>query len=194
MAKHRKTGKLKYAAIALGVLVLIGAAVLVLDKTTHIFGKKAHVSAPTKPITSLPSTSKGSSASANTTKNPTTPTSVIQSGTAKDENGQAVSGVSSNPSQWTTSQSGLITVKSPTNNGTLQPNGTITGVAPAGQVQFRLIDDQAGVIDQGAVNVVNGNFTASLNFTPYSKSGRLDVFNTDANGKEINEVQVYVNF
>jgi hypothetical protein len=61
-------------------------------------------------------------------------------------------------------------------------------------VNYRLIDDQVGVISQGTIKVVAGNFSAAVNFKPYAKTGRLDVFTTDDNGKESNEVQVQVAF
>jgi hypothetical protein len=61
-------------------------------------------------------------------------------------------------------------------------------------VQYTLIDNNVGVISQGTIPVVNGNFSATIDFSPTATAGRLDVFTTDANGKEINEVQLQVNF
>jgi len=49
-----------------------------------------------------------------------------------------------------------------------------------------------GVISQGIIQVVNGKFSATVNFPSHSNSGRLDVYSTDSNGKEINEVQLNV--
>ncbi|MGC1177246.1 MAG: hypothetical protein WA843_04200, partial [Candidatus Saccharimonadales bacterium] len=127
-------------------------------------------------------------------KNPSTSTTGANQGTTTDKNGQASSAASSDPSQWVTSESGKITLKAPLTKGTLRTGGTITGTTGQGPVQYRLIDNQAGVISQGSINVVEGNFTASIDFKAYASSGRLDVFNLDPNGKEINEVQVPVNF
>jgi hypothetical protein len=180
-----KNKKFKLALAAL-IVIVVALGILEITGTTHIF-HKPQVRAPSKPITTLPSKTAPA-------KNPSTPTSGVNQGTADDKNGQVPGGVSNNPSQWATSQSGLVTVKAPLANATFKPGDTITGSASSNPVQYRLIDDRVGVISQGTLNVVNGNFTASVNFKPYAGSGRLDVFNVVPNGREINEVQVPVNF
>lgn len=114
-------------------------------------------------------------------------------GTSVDKQGAPTS-ISTPSSQWTQSQSGVITVKTPVANATLQNGDTVAGSATIDKVQYRLIDADAGVISQGFINVVNGNFTASISFKHYASSGRLDVFSTDGSGKEINEVQIPVKF
>lgn len=76
----------------------------------------------------------------------------------------------------------------------MKPGGDVYGVATVDKVQYRLIDNTAGVISQGFINVVNGNFSAAITFKPYASTGRLDVYSLDANGREVNEVQVPVNF
>lgn len=171
------------------LLILIAAGVLAgleVTNTTHLFHKAAVVRAPAKPLTSLPS---GSS----TTKNPSSGNSINQ-GTATDKNGRVPSNTPSNPDQWSTSASRLITVKLPIANSTFHSGDAVTGSTSIDPVQFRLVDDQVGVIAQGTINVVNGNFTATVNFKPYGSSGKLDVFSTDSTGKESNEVQIPVNF
>lgn len=148
------------------------------------------VSAPSSPVTSLPQQSV-----ANDKKNTAnTPSSTVNQGGASDNNGQVPANTSGSPNQWATSSSGLITLKSPLQNSIFKSGDSIYGSASTGPVQFRLIDNQVGVIAQGTINVVNGSFSATASFKPYASSGRLDVFNTDPNGKEINEVQIPVNF
>jgi hypothetical protein len=191
MATTKKRSR-KYLYIASVVIVIIAAvAILEVTNTTHFFHKAAVVSAPSKPLTKLPAQASAN----NGTKNPASPTAANQ-GTATDKNGQVPSsGVSDDPSQWSTSDSRLITVKSPLRNSTFKSGDTVTGATSvADQVQYRLVDNQAGVIGQGSINVVNGNFTASLNFTASGSSGSLDIFSTDQSGKESNEVQIPINF
>lgn len=130
----------------------------------------------------------------NGNKTPSVSTNNDNNGSAVDTHGQSVPTTASN--KWTVSQSGLITVKQPTGGSSLKSGEAIIGSAGGGigQVEYRLLDNQIGVISQGYISVVNGSFSATINFQSHSSSGRLDVFNTDSGGREINEVQVPVSF
>ncbi len=109
-----------------------------------------------------------------------------------DTNGQSTA--TTNSSQWIVSKSGNITVQEPIANATIKSGSMLIGLAKVSQVNFRLVDNTAGVISEGTLNVVDGKFSGALNFTPHSSGGRLDVFSTDANGVEINEIQIAVKF
>lgn len=111
---------------------------------------------------------------------------------ATDTNGQ--SGTATNSSQWITSTSGNITVEQPIANATFASGDTLSGTAKVSSVNFRLIDNSVGVISEGSLNVVNGKFSGKINFTPHSSGGQLDVFSTDANGAEINEIQIAIKY
>ena len=190
VATKKSSRKYRYMLL-LPLVVIIVVVILEVTNTTHFFHKAATVSAPAAPITKLPTTTSASSGN----KNPATNSTVSQ-GAATDKNGQTpTSGVSTDPSQWSTSSSRLITVKAPIRGSTFQSGDTVTGATSvASQVQYRLVDDQSGVIAQGSISVVNGNFTASLNFKASSSTGSLDIFSADQNGKETNEVQIPLNF
>lgn len=162
---------------------------LELTNTTHLFHKSPVVSAPKAPIARLPS-----AASKNTGEKAISKDNGSEKGGPSDKNGQIPSSVSTDPSKWVTSDSGVIVVKQPAVGSTINSGATITGTASVGNVQYRLIDDQVGVISEGPINVVSGNFTAAISFTPHSSTGRLDVFSTEPSGKEINEVQLAVKF
>jgi hypothetical protein len=170
--------------IAIGVI-----AVLEATNTTHLFHKTAVVRAPSQPITKLPAKAPANNGTKTQASSPT-----LNQGVPTDQNGQVPTDVPTDPSKWSTSASGVITVKLPGSGSTIQSGATLTGAATVGQVQYRLTDNQVGVISEGPVNVVGGNFTASMNFTTHGSSGRLDVFTTDVTGKESNEVQIPVNF
>jgi cytoskeletal protein RodZ len=150
---------------------------------------KVKVQGPIKTtIHSLSSTPTGTNS---TNKTPQS-SSVNTQGTSTSLNGQQNS--SPPQSEWTTSQSGLLTVEQPGDNSLLSSGFVLSGTNSLSQVQYTLIDDQVGVISQGFINVVNGNFSASISFTATSATGRLDVFNSSSNGEEINEVQIPVRF
>jgi cytoskeletal protein RodZ len=177
--------------IILLVLLMIAAVIAVLEITnvTHFFHKAAVVRAPSQPITHISTTTpKTTSGTKTQATNPT----LSQGGPTAAT--QAATDVPTDPSKWSVSASGAITVKLPSSNGTIQSGATLTGTATVAQVQYRLTDNQVGVISAGPVNVVNGSFTAAMNFTSHGSSGRLDVFSTDASGKEYNEVQIPVSF
>ncbi len=195
MARHPRSRTKKYSVVAVVLIVAIGIVVLVLEltNTTHFFHKSSVVRAPSKPISSLPASSK----SANTinTKVPVGSSHLSQGGPT-DEAGQVPSNTPTDSSEWSVSASGDLTVKLPGAQQTLHSGSIITGVVSTkvSQVQYRLTDNVVGVISQGPIDVVNDNFTAFISFKSQGSSGRLDVFTTDASGKEFNEVQTPVNF
>jgi len=138
-------------------------------------------------------TSKQSSAQSDFTgggKHESSANSGVTQGGATDNKGDksAVQGETG-----TSSASGAVSVVSPTQNGTLSSGDTIRGTATgASQVQYRLVDDNVGVVAQGALNVVDGTFSGTLQFEAHAKTGRLDVFTFNAQGQETNEVQLPV--
>lgn len=115
-------------------------------------------------------------------------------GTSTDNNGVSSGSEANASGQWTKSESGLITVKQPGPNSTIKNGAEVSGSASVSKVQYRLTDDQVGVISQGFINVVDGKFSASISFSSRANSGRLDVFSSNQAGAEINEVQIPVKF
>ena len=175
-----------------GLVILVAAilAVLELTNTTHLFHKppasKVVVAAGT------PVTPPKSDKSVSSTNQPPTGGGAARDGGATDTGGS--SKASSNSSQWTTSASGLITVKQPVANSLFQSGDTLVGSAKVAQVNYRLKDNKIGVIAQGLLKVVDGNFSGSLHFQSQGTGGQIDVFTTDSLGVEYNEVQINVRF
>lgn len=134
------------------------------------------------PVKDVPE-KKSTSGNADTNRN---------SGGAKDTKGTTKTTTDS--SQWTVSASGNITVKSPVANQTIKNGSVLSGSAKVSQIHYRLSDNKVGVIAQGALDVVNGNFSGVLKFSSQGSGGRLDVFSTDSQGVEYNEVQINVGF
>jgi hypothetical protein len=172
------------------ILITTGSLIaLELTDTTHLLHPATKVSKPSAPYKSLPNKTNS-----NLSENAPRSNNGVTQQTATDRKGQAPNEAINDQNKWTVSESGLITLKLPAANGSLKSSDSIYGSAQVDKVQYRLIDDQVGVVSQGFISVVNGNFSASVNFKPYASSGRLDVFSTDPSGKELNEVQVPVNF
>lgn len=178
----------------LGLLLLVVIfATLELTNVTHFLHKS--VPATKVVVTAGNPTTKpvnNSSAGSSTQKTNDTSNSSRTIGGGNDTGGSSVANTPE--SQWVISKSGNITVKQPVANSKIASGATLSGSAKVDKVSFRLIDDKTGVIAQGTLSVVNGNFSGSLNFTPNSSTGRLDVFSTDAQGVELNEVQIAVSF
>ena len=121
------------------------------------------------------------------------PTGGAQGG-AKDNNGKPPSGTNE-PVPTKTSPNGVITVNGITDNALIKSGDSLYGMTTApGPINFRIIDQQSGVIAQGQLNVVNGSFSGKLEFTARSNSGRLDLYTTDAMGSEANNMEIPVRF
>lgn len=93
------------------------------------------------------------------------------------------------------STGGLLKVVSPASGALLASGDVLKGVATSiTSVQYRVVDDQIGVLAQGALDVVNGTYSGTLHFTAKSTTGRLDIFSLNAGGQEVNTVEVPVTF
>lgn len=119
-------------------------------------------------------------------------TSTKQEGTLTDNRGQVSSIPPSN--SWTTSSSGEITVYNPAKNSSVSNGFVLSGKSSYDNISFRLIDDISGVIAQGNLSVINGEFSGSFNYSTESKSGRLDVFNSSDSGVEKNNIEIPIIF
>jgi cytoskeletal protein RodZ len=186
---------LRPSVIVIAIIVAVGIVITLLEvtNTTHIFHKKPQskvVVTVGKPVAPAAKSSVNSASTESTAKTPTSNNS--EPGGATDNNGSNVPSTPSN--QWATSATGYITVKSPLANSTLKDGDVLAGSAEVSQVSYSLIDNSVGVISQGQLNVVNGNFSGALHFQPQGTGGRLDVFSTNSQGVEYNEVQVNVSF
>lgn len=176
------------------VLVVVGVVFIlfvshVINLTTKKSPGQTIVQAGRKSPAAVNNSSSGSAPAKTLTSNNTT----NNNGGVTSTNGTPSS--STPPSQWSTSQSGQITVKQPYANETIQSGAVLSGTALVSQVYFTLIDNQVGVVDQGTLNVVNHAFSGTLNFTPHASSGRLDVYSTNTpGGAEMNLIEIGVNF
>lgn len=189
MLKQNKNPIIAYAkkplVLAVTAVVIVGIIVWATHHSTTPASTK--VAAPT-----ASSSAVKSSSSTAVTKKPSATNGVNQGG-ATDKNGQAPA-ITSNPSQWTSSASGQITLQQPLNNSTFKSGDYMSGTAKVSQVQYRLIDNSVGVIAQGSLGVVGGKFSGIISFQSHSNTGQLDVFSYNSMGAEVNELKVNLNF
>jgi cytoskeletal protein RodZ len=116
----------------------------------------------------------------------------VTQGGATDNNGKATN-QSTSQSQWKTSDSGVIILKEPITPAVIKNGDEFSGVATnLDKIEYRLVDNAAGVIAQGELNVVNDNFSGNLQFQTKGGLGRLDVYSYDSQGREINSVELTV--
>jgi hypothetical protein len=98
-------------------------------------------------------------------------------------------------SQWSTSANGDITLQEPVNGGTVGSGSVISGLAKVSSVQFILVDNSVGLIDQGNLTVTDGKFTGTMEFTSHSSAGKLSIYYPNpTNGKEEDIISIDVNF
>lgn len=195
MKKYQKSRSKKKIFIILGVAlvaVLVFGILEVSGKTNILLSQSSDKDTNDR---SAKTTSKAPTAQEDFTegneREPSTPDRGGE-GTVSDTGGN----VSSPPpqNQWSTSPSGAITVYSPGRDTLITSGSTISGKATTPKVSFRLIDNVTGVIAQGELSVVNGNFSGTFNFSTTASTGRLDVFNTREDGVESNNVEVPIRF
>lgn len=113
-------------------------------------------------------------------------------GGATDNNG-AVTNPGTPTGQPTSSTSGLITLQYPSANQIISSGVQIYGQAQVSTVQFQLVDNASGLLAQGSLNVVNGKFSGTLQFTPSSNNGQLNIFSQNSpTSPEVNIISIPV--
>jgi len=167
-------------------LELSGKTSLVLDRSSN----KTKSEEKAKTTSDAPTAQENFTGGDN--REPTTQPSSGEEATVSDNRGNV--GTPPPQTQWTTSPNGAIIVYSPARDTIITNGSTFTGKANSDTVSFRLIDNVSGVIAQGQISVVNGNFSGKFNFSTTASVGRLDIFNTKPDGVEMNNVEIPVRF
>ena len=174
----------KYLLVILVLIaVLIGVLVYFKDSKTVTYQTSSNStvrSTPSKPTPHQPSNN------ANT---------LPPSGSVTDNKGVIPKSSQTPSNKWTTSSDGNILLEYPYNGMALSKGQNISGTAKVKTVSFLLKDNSVGVIDQGTMTVVNGKFSGTLNFTPHSNGGELEVYTTNPNnGAEESVIDINVSF
>lgn len=97
-------------------------------------------------------------------------------------------------SDGTTSQSGNITLYSPTSNEIISSSVTVEGSAKTSMVYYRINDNVRGMIGSGQLSVHNGNFSGNLSVSTTATQGSIEVYSLDSQGREINNISVNVKY
>jgi hypothetical protein len=178
------------------VTVIVIIALLVIG-SVFVYKWNHTDTASTKPVVKgTPSTAASAPTSTSTPapSSSATATDPTGQGGVVDNNGQTT-GTIPPPSEWTSSTSGDITLQQPTNNSTVKSGNTISGLANTSTVSFILKDTSVGVIGQGSLNVVNGKFSGTLQFTPHANTGSLEVYYPNpSSGAEEDIINITVNY
>lgn len=190
MSMFKKPSK-KTTLITLAVLAIaIGVfAVLEVKGITSVFNDKKVVDNTSKTTSTAPS-AQSDFTTDDSDKQPAPATSKPET-SVDDTSGSAVAQPTASP---LVSKDGAITVYSPTSNALFTSGSSLAGKASVAKVSYRLIDDVSGVTATGALNVVSGNFSGKFNFDTRATQGRLDVFQTDASGRENSIIEIPVRF
>lgn len=198
MRKERKTTHhSKRRIITIVIIVLFAGAVIlfVLEKTntTSFFSSTDNSDASDAQTTSdLPSAQSdfngGSAAEENkdpgNTLNENRGTAVIEeTGSQIVENSDPIS-----------SETGEITVYSPTKNSRVTSGAIISGTSSLSEVEYRIIDSTSGVIATGSLTVKNGKFSGKINFNNNATEGRIDLFATRPDFREYSNIEIPVRF
>jgi len=186
--------------VTLGIISILTAAVLFwTEKTnrTELFNwlggstKIAENTDETATTTSTAASAQNDFTAGSARKEASKPN--INEGTITDNNGSTVTPPAENT--WVRSSDGSsVIVYSPINNQVLQTGQILSGASTATRVNFRLIDNISGVIAQGTLSVVNGKFSGVSSFKTVASDGRVDIFTSDDQGVESNNVSIPVRF
>jgi len=173
------------------ILVTIVGGYLIYAKSVNIWPLQSYRS--DTPTISEPKINKSSSDQDVAQKNETNATQGNNStnGTGVvDTNGV---GVSKNQS-GISSASGMITLFTPKENQKLSDGVSVEGKSSVDAVQYRLKDSLHGVISQGRLTVKNGVFSGTLKIHTNATEGTFEVYSSDAQGREVNNIKVEVRY
>jgi hypothetical protein len=93
-----------------------------------------------------------------------------------------------------TSDSGAITLYSPTKDQLLSNGALVSGTAKTTSVSYRIKDTERGVIGQGDLTVNDGKFSGKLTIYSSASTGTFEIFSLDSEGREINRIKIPVRF
>lgn len=92
------------------------------------------------------------------------------------------------------SQSGNITLFTPQSNQNISGSIMVTGVAKVPEVFYRISDDVNGMINSGKLSVNDGQFSGKLFVNTSAKQGTFEVYNFNAQGQEVNNINIAVSY
>jgi len=183
---RKKTNNRKKLYIVIIIIILVIAAFITYEEV--------HKKPATKIIVTGTKSTPATAPTQSSVPSSTTTPSTTNNGGATDNNGQTT-GTLPPSSQWSSSSNGDITLQQPTNASTIKSGDTISGIANTSTVSFILKDNQVGVIAQGNLDVVNGKFSGTLQFTSHGSTGSLEVYYSNPqSGAEEDTININVNY
>lgn len=190
--KKKATPTSSYIIAILIVIILILLGLLYLNSSNT-----NSASSTTLPGSTTSTT--GISGNQNNTHSLHTKNGISQGGVIPDtigSTGATTTTISIPPqNEWQYSSNGSIVLQFPTQNTAFVSGQPIVGLSSITPVSFLLVDNTVGKIAGGTLNVVNGKFDSSIEFTPHSKSGVLQIYHPNpSNGAEQDIININVNF
>ncbi len=188
--KQKRSSRKKCLLVFVAIFIFLLGTLFILEKLKITDFIKLPQSSPNKDATTSKAPSAQSDFSQGSDRTPTAASS--NEGSISDNRGS----IPSTPpeDQWTVSPSGVITVYSPAKDSVLKNGQSLTGKSTAPKVSFRLVDNVSGVIASGTIDVVNGQFSGTFNFSTTASQGRIDVFTAAADGVESNNIRIPISF
>lgn len=124
---------------------------------------------------------------------------VIRKGGSANEGAQSNGGIketdTSNIKQssgGSSSDSGVITLFTPTKNQRINQSVRVTGSSHVPVVHYRISDDVSGMIGNGQLTVKNGLFSGDLSVNTTAQRGTFEVYSFDSQGREINNINIEI--
>lgn len=107
-----------------------------------------------------------------------------------DTGGQGVT----NQASGISSQSGNITLYSPTSDEKVSGTIAVKGAAKTSVVYYRVNDNVSGMIGSGQLSVNNGYFSGTLAVTTSATKGSFEIYSFDSQGREIDNIKVELRY
>lgn len=189
MVKRKKNNRSKIILLAVVLVLLMSVAGYFIYKRSV---NNSEVVTEVRTTSTAPSAQADYTTNTNDNRTPAKNDSEKGSAVVVDNQGQQTT--TPDQAQWTTSETGQITVYEPAKNQIATKGTIVSGVSSLPVVYYRVIDDVSGMIAQGQLSVVGGKFSGTLSFATTASNGRIDVYGADDSGKELSSVELQIRF
>jgi len=186
----------KKFTIALGALILCTLifATFELTGTTHFFRNSSGLGKDTDLTAKTTSTARSAQADfsdGDPNKEPGNSLNENRGSAVVEDSESANVKATSNP---ITSNTGEITVYSPSKNSLVMDNTVLSGKSTLPKVEYRITDSISGVIVTGSLVVKDGKFSGKISINTSATDGRIDIFATRADLSEYSSVEIPIRF
>jgi cytoskeletal protein RodZ len=183
--KYRKTLALSFVGVLLVSAIILGAYIYSKNRTPIVANENSTQTTSTQ-ATAQNDFSEGGNREAKTGEDKSQSSINVEDTLGND------AGVAHSDS--ITSKTGEITVYSPREGDSVTNELTLSGESSLKFVNYRLINNESGLVASGRLDVVNGKFSAKLKITPEAQQGRLDIFGSRNDLSEFSNISIGLYF